>query len=506
MRFYLYQYMETEHTDTYDHVLKYTGIFGGVQGLNIIISLVRNKLVALLLGPSGMGLASLFQTTVNFISQATNLGISFSAVRNLSELFDTGDEERIAHFVKVVRAWSLFTGLAGLLVCMLAGSLLSSATFSWGDHTLHFVLLSPLVCLLAITGGETAILKASRQLRSLAVIQVYGVLAALLITVPLYYLFGQSGIVPVMVLIGLVSMLLTIRHSWHLYPFRLSGVRDVLGEGMSMVRLGVAFTLAGILGSGSDFVIRSYLNNVADLEVVGLFNIGFMMTMTYSGLIFSAMETDYFPRLSAVNHQREKYNDLINKQIEVTLLLIAPLVVMALVALPVIIPILFSNQFLPVVGMMRVAALSLLFRAVNLPIEYLSLAKGSSTSYLLLEFLYDVFITVLIIGGYDHYGLDGTGYALLITAILNSLMVLSYMRWKFGVVIRPGVGKIFSLHFFVTLLAFYITITCEGWAYWILGIALSTVSLSVSLYILKQKSHLWEKLKVKMLKGKCHGN
>ena len=58
-----------ETSDTsFDHVLKYTGIFGGVQGLNIIVSLVRNKCVALLLGPNGMGLASLFNTTVTFLS------------------------------------------------------------------------------------------------------------------------------------------------------------------------------------------------------------------------------------------------------------------------------------------------------------------------------------------------------------------------------------------------------------------------------------------------------
>ena len=72
--------MKKEPTDSYSHVLKYTGIFGGVQGLNIAVSLVRNKLIAVLLGPNGMGLVSLFNTTVNFISQATNFGISFSAV------------------------------------------------------------------------------------------------------------------------------------------------------------------------------------------------------------------------------------------------------------------------------------------------------------------------------------------------------------------------------------------------------------------------------------------
>ena len=50
--------MEDQHQDSYRHVLKYTGVFGGVQGFNILMSLVRNKFVAMLLGPSGMGLAS----------------------------------------------------------------------------------------------------------------------------------------------------------------------------------------------------------------------------------------------------------------------------------------------------------------------------------------------------------------------------------------------------------------------------------------------------------------
>lgn len=201
--------MSEKRDDSYGHILKYTSIFGGVQGLNILISLVRNKIVALLLGPGGMGLISLFNSTIQLLSQATNLGISFSAVRNVSELFDAGDEARITHFIKVVRAWSLLTGLFGMLLCIVIGPMLSDFTFSWGNHTLHFVLLSPLVALLAITGGETAILKGARQLKSLAAIQVYSILAALIITIPIYYFFGQAGIVPVMVLMGLATLLLT---------------------------------------------------------------------------------------------------------------------------------------------------------------------------------------------------------------------------------------------------------------------------------------------------------
>ena len=59
--------------NSYSHILKYTGLFGGVQGLNMLVGVVRNKFTAMFLGPSGMGLLSLFNSTSNFLSSASIL-------------------------------------------------------------------------------------------------------------------------------------------------------------------------------------------------------------------------------------------------------------------------------------------------------------------------------------------------------------------------------------------------------------------------------------------------
>ena len=486
--------MSEKRDDSYGHILKYTSIFGGVQGLNILISLVRNKIVALLLGPSGMGLISLFNSTIQLLSQATNLGISFSAVRNVSELINAGDEARITHFIKVVRAWSLLTGLFGMLLCIVIGPMLSDFTFSWGNHTLHFVLLSPLVALLAITGGETAILKGARQLKSLAAIQVYSILAALIITIPIYYFFGQAGIVPVMVLMGLATLLLTIHRSYSLYPLRLTGAKGILGEGMGMVRLGVAFTLAGVLGSGAEFIIRTFLNNVAELETVGLYNTGYILTMTYAGLVFSAMETDFFPRLSAVNTQWRSCNEIVNKQIEVSLLLISPLLVAAQFAIPFVIPILLSNQFLPVVDMVRILLLAIYLRAIKLPVAYLPLAKGDSLSYLLLEAIYDIVVVLLVIWGYMQWELVGTGIAIALSAIFDYLMILGYTYYKYHYRLTFAVVGYSALHITLGGIAFLLAMFVDGWLWWTGGLLVFAVSLTATLYTLYHKVALWNKL------------
>ena len=486
--------MSENEKGAYRQVLKYTGIFGGVQGLNIIVSLVRNKLAAILLGPAGMGLVSLFNSTVAFISQATGFGISMSAVRHISELTESGDEAQQTYYIKVVRAWSLLAALLGVLVCVAIGPFLSSNTFAWGNHTLHFILLAPAVGMIAVTAGETAILKGTRQLKPLVVVQTFTILATLLLTVPAYYFFGQAGIVPVIVLMALVTLLLTVNYSYRLYPLQFSGSKGILGDGMEMIRLGVAFTLAGIVGAGSEMLIRSWLNLQGDLDAVGLYNAGYMITVTYASMVFSAMEADYFPRLSAVNGDVAATNETVNKQMEVTMLIIAPMLVGMIVLLPVLTPLLLSEKFMPIVGMTQVAALAMFFKAITLPPAYITLARGYSLIYLVLETAYFVVFVLLVMFGYRHWGLLGTGIAITVANVFDFLMIHGVARFCYHYKMSSAVMKYSTIQILIGLLVFFTTITVDGFSYWVFGIGLSLVSMMFSLLILHQKTHLWAAL------------
>jgi O-antigen/teichoic acid export membrane protein len=491
--------MNERDKGAYGHVLKYTGIFGGVQGLNVIVSLVRNKFVALLLGPSGMGLVTLFNTTVSFISQSTHFGISTSAVRHLSDYPDDDSHPQIIHFVKVVRAWALLTALLGMFVCIVIGPFLSSTTFAWGDHSLHFILLSPAVGMLAVTGGETAILKGRHRLRSLAWVQIGSVFAALFMSVPVYYFFGEAGIVPVIVMMAFITMMLTLRESYRLYPLRLRGARGVLGEGMEMVRLGVAFTLAGIIGSGAEMLIRSWLNVTGDLDVLGLYNAGYMITITYAGMVFSAMETDYFPRLSGVQHDIAATNECVNRQMEVSLLLLSPMLAFLIIALPLLMPLLFSPQFEPVTGMAQVAALAMYMKVLTLPVAYITLARGRSLAYLFLESSYFVAFVLLMMFGYEHWGLLGTGIAITLAHVFEYLLVNGFAYKKCGYRFSATVYGYAIIQLSLGLLAYVLTLTADGILYWGTGLSVVLLSFGLSLHVLRRKTHLWQKLTQKII-------
>ena len=477
--------MAKENDELYSHVLKFTGLFGGVQGLNVLIGLVRNKFVALLLGPGGMGLVSLFNTTVQLISQATHLGISFSAVRHISEYYDADNTEKVAHYVKVVRGWCLLTALLGMLVCIVLGPFLSSATFSWGDHTLHFILLAPAIGMIAITGGETAILKGQRKLGALALVQIVAALASLVISIPIYYFFWQAGIVPVIVLMAFVTMCATLWFSLRLFPLQFGGTYGILGEGMEMVRLGVAYTLAAVIGTASEMLIRSYLNVVGDLDVLGLYNAGYMITITYAGMVFSAMETDYYPRLSAVQHDIQATNETVNRQMEVSLLLVSPMLAALIIALPVVVPLLFSQEFLPVVGMAQVAALAMYMKVLTLPVAYITLARGYSLSYLFLETSYFVVFVILIFFGYRYWGLFGTGVAITLAHVFEFLLVNGYAYKKYGYRSSATVYGYAIVQGALGLLAYILTLVADGYLYWAVGALTVVLSGLLSLKALR---------------------
>ena len=101
---------------SYRSIFKATSLFGGVQLYSILIQIIKSKVLAVLLGPLGVGLQGLYQSALDLVKQTTSLGISQSAVRDVAEASGSGDVKRISKTMTVLRRIVWFTGLFGFIV------------------------------------------------------------------------------------------------------------------------------------------------------------------------------------------------------------------------------------------------------------------------------------------------------------------------------------------------------------------------------------------------------
>ncbi len=415
-----------EAEDSYDHVLKYTGVFGGVQGLKIMVDVVRNKLAALLLHRVGVGLNAMFMNIGEVVNSCTNFGIGFSSVQRLSELYEQGTKEELRRMVGVVRTWSLWSATIAGVLCLSLSRVLGRYYFSADEsHTLELVFLSLYVASLPIEAGECSILKGVRQLRRIASIEVLCTFSTFLFTIPIFFVLGLRGIVLSLILCGWAKAVLHLWVSTRIFRYRVHPFsRKVLSAGRSLIMRGIPYMLAAIAGSMTTAVAFSYCLGGATDEI-GLYKAGYGLMVTYAGMVFMAVEADYFPRLSSVNHDVVRMNHTINQQIDVCVLLMAPLLICFVMAMPWIVRLLYSHEFLPVVGMAQSAVFYMFFSAVTKPVAYTSLAKGDSLVFLAAECLYNVAFVCILYIGYHRWGVLGAGVALSCAALFDLIMICS---------------------------------------------------------------------------------
>ncbi len=424
-----------EQEDTsYDHVLKYTGVFGGVQVLTMLVSILRNKFAAMWLSKAGMGFFMMYTNIASFVSSASNAGVPFSAVKNLSEIYEEGDAGKVEDYILTVRSISLWTAFFGALLCILLSPFISFFAFD-GDwsYSIKVALLSPMIFAIAVTNGEISILKATRRLKRVAVISAVAALLTLVSVLPFFYLWGSRGVIPALVINSLVLMVVHLYFSLKVFPWKVELLsRTVWQQGVAMVRLGAPYVIAGVINALTALAIPAVLLYLGNMDDVGAYKVGYGLMVVYAGIVFVAVEADYFPRLSAVQNNVGRMNFAINQQIDICVLFIAPLLLFIMLAMPFIIRVLYTAEFLVVANMAIYSAFYMFFRAVMLPIAYTALAKGDTLIYLVMEIAYDTFSFLLVAAGFYWGGITGTGIALSVASFLDVIMISVCYGRKYG--------------------------------------------------------------------------
>jgi len=441
---------------TYTQILKSTMLMGGSSLVNVALSIIRNKALAVLLGPEGVGLIGLYGSIIDMAQAIAGLGVSSSGVRQIAEAAGTDDAGRIARSATALRRISMVLGLLGAL--LLAALALPVSSFTFGDyqHAGGIALLSLAVFFRVVSAGQTALIQGVRNIGNLAVINVLSGLFGTVVSIPLIYLFGTKAIAPSLVVIAAASILPTWWYSRGISTHRPPmSARQFRQEATALLRLGFAFMASGLLTFGAAYAIRIIVLKEGGVAAAGLYQAAWALGGLYAGFILQAMSTDFYPRLTATADNNAECNRLVNEQAEISLLLAGPGLLATLTLAPLVMSLFYSAEFHGAVELLRWICLGMMLRIVAWPMGFIVLAKGAQTIF----FWTEVAATLVHVGFawllVPKFGTPGAGMAFFGLYVWHSILIYVIVRrytgfrWspanrKHALLFLPASGLVFT--------------------------------------------------------------
>lgn len=488
-------------SENYKKGLKATALFGGVKIYSIFISIIKNKFMALLIGVEGMGIAGLLTLTLSIISSVTNLGLGNSAVLDIATANSKDDKIEISRTVIVLRRLVWVTGILGSVIMCILSPWLSKLVFGNDEYTIAFILISITLFFDQLSSGQNALMQGIRKYNYLAKANFLGQTIGLLISVPLYYIYRIDAIVPTLIISSLASLLLSFFFSNKIPIEKIKVDRPgTIIIGKRMTKLGISMSFSGVITIGLAYVLRLYMANKGGIDEVGLYNAGFAIAETYVGLIFTAMGTDYYPRLSSIISDKMKMKNLVSDQAMIGLLLIFPILIAFIIFTPIVIKLLLSSDFLSLIFFLKTVMLGMLFRTCSWTLGYIIMANRDSKLLILSSSIFGAFMFAMNVLFYTFWGIDGLGISYVIIYFCHLLWIYSLVYFKYRFQFNQEVLKYFIGISIVVFASYLISLYTDSLISVIGLCCLLFLSLLFTGYQLEKRSKLLTEIKNKIIK------
>lgn len=481
----------------YRSILKSTTIFGGTQILQMIIQLIRSKFVAVLIGSAGMGLNSMYMSSLTMLITIFGLGIHISVVRDLSKANDDGDEEKFALIAKVFSRLLVFLSLLGVIFVVLASTKLSELSFGDREHTIKYIFLSLVVAFTLLQQGNNAILVGKRRIKDVAKCTLYGAIATLFTSVPFFYFFKLDGVVPGLICSTIANYLFSLyfRNRVKLALIKVTW-NDIKSYGSTIVGLGFTMVIASLLGNLTVYSINIFVTRLGGLEDLGLFNAGMSLTQSIVSLVFAAMGSDYYPRLVTSSKSKELMSDTVNQQTEILVHLSVPILCIFSILSPVIISILLSEEFIAINGFIRILCFGMFFKIISYALGYVSFAKGDKVIYLFLEGGFNNVVNFLLsVGMYYYWGLTGIAYAFVLNFSLYYFIILFVDKKRYNYQTSRLTNQTIIINTAIVTAVLVLHYLLDGLLYFILTSIIAIIASYLNLKELNKKTEILQLVK-----------
>ena len=388
-----------------------TAIVGLGSVISLAASVVVAKVLAILIGPDGVGLLGVMQSLVGITGMLIGFGVATGLVRGLASAIGRGDGEEVAGLRQSASLIVVGTGTVGLILMVIARDWLASAVLGDPGRAGDILFIAPAVVLTALAGVEMAIINGYQRIQTLTLGGLLGALAASVAMIGLVAVGGEDGIAPAILTGAAASLVIsvTLRARVIGASSKLSEPSRLSGVGRALLRFGGPYTASAIVGTGAQLLVPIIVLNQLGHAEAGHYRAASTIAVGYLAFLLTSFAQDYYPRIAAA--QPGEVVGLIEQRMRLVMALAVPVILLTLALAPLAVRVLYSDEFLPAARVLEWQLAGDLLKLPAWALAFVILARGSSGRFFVVEFLGGAVLVLAAIVGTATLGVLGAGVA-----------------------------------------------------------------------------------------------
>jgi O-antigen/teichoic acid export membrane protein len=478
-------------------LLKVMATMASASLLGQILGIFTNKILAVVMGPAGVGMYGLYRQLIDIAANLASIGSGGGFVQAMSSTEGDAQLRRLAAAI-----WLNFLAilLTSLVMIFFAPSI-ARIYFVQTDPTIRWavVWLGVPVALIQFALVASNLLGVSQAFRLLGIVMVAPALASLVFSYPLAILAAQDNqwgyigllMVPpaLQILVALpilhrLGWLRQIGASFHVKPRRADILHYVRFHGTTLV--------AALASSVTFLILPPLLIHNHGAEANGYFRAAWMLGMQSLALMLNSFGAYIMPVLGRAKVESERHK-VMDDALLLAVLFSLPLIGGLIIFQPLVIRILYNQEFLPSIEMLHWVLLGSYFRIVQWILVIGATARAHMTIFTVTEVVFYFgffFIGWLSVGfpvGGEPIpwlsGIRGLGFAYFVSIVVTSMLAVAYSRQRYRYF--PPLRTVLVWFLGLAVIALCAFMTWNEWSInWPLSLALSLLCCATSALLL----------------------
>ncbi len=399
-----------------------------------IITLIRissaflaNKVVAIYTGTGGIALLGAFSNLISIFLTFANGAINTGVVKYTAEYM--GDEDKIKSLVSTSFKISLYCSGAVGFTLLFFGKFVSNLILTSTEYALPVRIFGLTVVLYSLNSLFISILNGRNEIKAYTIVNTFGSVFGLLLTLVLVYFFRLNGALYALVLsqsvVFFVTLFVIFRTPWFSMDYFTQKIDTSILQKLS--HFTVMAVVTAVTVPVSHIVLRNMLISSFGLESAGIWQGLMRISDGYLMILTTALAVYYLPKLSSLHTAKE-----LRAEVLFGYKLILPVVFFSALLIYIlrtnIIEILYTADFLEMSDLFFYQLLGDFFKMASWILGYLIVAKSMTKLFILTEILSTLLYIVLGYVCVNYFGIKGITIAFAISYFLYLLGMIFIFR------------------------------------------------------------------------------